>query len=216
MYDIGWNHPLFCKSAGHKIPFCSHCHLLVPSRFVDKSGREGRARNHGLRPRSLDKLAKPLRWFQLKLAVLPVGFINSELAQTLTSMGELFPPGPTIQKPPLSGSLAFPPYTLSSASPLHFTTESSNWGSQTSEHSSKSPNSIMYRVFKIKSFLVFVRGKCGVISEEHFPTWALQLRDVMKKVKQFENTNMPFGANALVPCLRFILSFLLHASQEGT
>lgn len=51
--------------------------------------REPETRGWG--PRSLDKLAKPLRWFQLKLAVLPVGSINSELAQTLTSMGELFP-----------------------------------------------------------------------------------------------------------------------------
>lgn len=100
MYDIGWNHPLSRKSAGHKIPFCSHCHLLVPSRFEDKSGREGRARNHGLRPRSLDKLAKPLRWFQLKLAVLPVGFINSELAQTLTSMGGTFSPWPHYPEAP--------------------------------------------------------------------------------------------------------------------
>ena len=29
------------KSAGHKIPFCSHCHLLIPSRFVAISEREG-------------------------------------------------------------------------------------------------------------------------------------------------------------------------------
>lgn len=62
--------------------------------YLGGRGRQGRARNQGLRPRSLDKLAKPLRWFQLKLAVLPVGSINSELAQTLTSMGELFFPWP--------------------------------------------------------------------------------------------------------------------------
>lgn len=52
------------------------------------------------------------------------------------------------------------------------------------------------------------------------------MKNVMKKykVKQFENTSMAFGDNALVPCLRFILSFLLQchsvdtkqpASQEG-
>ena len=61
-----------------------------------EGGEAGESQEPRLRPRSLDKLAKPLRWFQLKLAVLPVGFINSELAQTLTSMGELSPPGPTI------------------------------------------------------------------------------------------------------------------------
>lgn len=43
MYDTSWNHPVLPKSAGHKIPFCSHCHLLVPSRLVDISGREGEA-----------------------------------------------------------------------------------------------------------------------------------------------------------------------------
>ena len=31
------------ESAGHKIPFCSLCHLLVPSRYVDGSWREGEA-----------------------------------------------------------------------------------------------------------------------------------------------------------------------------
>lgn len=78
-------------------------------------GRQGRARNQGLRPRSLDKLAKPLRWFQLKLAVLPVGSINSELAQTLTSMGELFPPGLAIWEPPSAWLSLFPPYIPCSA-----------------------------------------------------------------------------------------------------
>lgn len=67
-----------------------------------------RTRNQGLRPRSLDKLAKPLRWFQLKLAELPVGSINFELAQTLTSVGELFPPGPAIQEPPSVCLSSFP------------------------------------------------------------------------------------------------------------
>lgn len=50
--------------------------------------------------RSLGKLAKPLRWFQLKLAVLPVGFINSELTQTLTSMGEHSPLRPHYREAP--------------------------------------------------------------------------------------------------------------------
>ena len=59
-----------------------------------EGGRQGRARNQGLRPRSRDKLAKPLRWFQLKLEELPVGSINFELAQTLTSMGGTFSPWP--------------------------------------------------------------------------------------------------------------------------
>lgn len=68
--------------------------------------------------RSRDKLAKPLRWFQLKLAVLPVGFINSELAQTLTGMRELSPPG---QRSPLCQLPHFSPYTVSSASPLRET-----------------------------------------------------------------------------------------------
>lgn len=68
--------------------------------YLEGRGRQGRARNQGLKPRSLDKLAKPLRWFQLKLAVLPVGSINSELAQTLTSMQELFPLGPYWEAPP--------------------------------------------------------------------------------------------------------------------
>lgn len=92
-------------------------------------GRQGRARNQGLRPRSLDKLAKPLRWFQLKLAVLPVGSINSELAQTLTSMGgNFFPPGPGYLGGPLclSHFLSFllTPYPVPF---LHiFTTETSN------------------------------------------------------------------------------------------
>lgn len=87
--------------------------------------REPETRGWG--PRSLDKLAKPLRWFQLKLAVLPVGSINSELAQTLTSMGELFPPGP-LSRSPLCLALS-----LSFLLPLHpllsrhiFTTHSSN------------------------------------------------------------------------------------------
>lgn len=53
----------------------------------------------GERLRSLGKLAKPLRWFQLKLAVLPVGFINSELTQTLTSMGEHSPPRSHYREP---------------------------------------------------------------------------------------------------------------------
>lgn len=55
--------------------------------------------------RSCDKLAKPLRWFQLKLAALPVGFINSELAQTLTGMRELSPPG---QRSPLLSARSLP------------------------------------------------------------------------------------------------------------
>lgn len=86
-------------------------------------GRQGRARNQGLRPRSQDKLAKPLRWFQLKLAELPVGSINSELAQTLTSMGGTFPPLAPLSRSPLCLALS-----LSSLHPfpLHFTSESSN------------------------------------------------------------------------------------------
>ena len=94
--------------------------------YLGGRGRQRRARNQGLRPRSLDKLAKPLRWFQLKLAVLPVGSINSELAQTLTSMGELFPLAPLSRSPLCLALSLFPPYTLSSAFPLHFTIESSN------------------------------------------------------------------------------------------
>lgn len=43
MYDTGLNHPVLCESAAHRIPFCSFCHLLVPSRFVDISAREGEA-----------------------------------------------------------------------------------------------------------------------------------------------------------------------------
>lgn len=80
----GWNYPALSESAGHKIPLCSHCHLLVPSRYVDRSGRDGlegdglgeRVGFQGVRLRRMEKLAKPLRWFQLKLAVLPVGSIN--------------------------------------------------------------------------------------------------------------------------------------------
>lgn len=75
--------------------------------ICEGGGGRGGARNHGLRPRSLDKLAKPLRWFQLKLAVLPVGSINSELAQTLTSMGELFPLAP-VSRSPLCLALSLP------------------------------------------------------------------------------------------------------------
>lgn len=76
-------------------------------------GRGAAAWNQGLRPCSRDKLAKPLRWFPLKLAVLPVGSINSELAQTLTSMGELFPPA-QLSRSPFSLSLARPLAVLSS------------------------------------------------------------------------------------------------------
>ena len=114
------------KSAGHKIPFCSHCHLLIPSRFVGISEREGEAReSQKLGVRSRDKLAKPLRWFLLKLAVLPVGSINSELAQTLTSMGGLGgdPRGPTIWKTPVHNPcfhyIAFSALHRTGSSPLH-------------------------------------------------------------------------------------------------
>lgn len=106
MNDTGRSRSLL-KSAGHEIPFCSHSHLLVPSRSAEMSWgwRRGAGGGSGGELRSLGKLAKPLRWFQLKLAVLPVGFINSQLTQTLTSMGERAPPpGLTIEKPPLSAS----------------------------------------------------------------------------------------------------------------
>lgn len=98
--------------------------------YLGGRGRQGRARKQRLRLRSLDKLAKPLRWFQLKLAVLPVGSINSELPQTLTSMGELLPPWPPSMSPL---SLVFS-ITVFSPFPSYFTTESSNYDSLTTLH----------------------------------------------------------------------------------
>lgn len=59
-----------------------------------------------------DKLAKPLRWFQLKLAILPVGSINSQLPETLTSMGQLSPSAPESRC-----SLPFPPPVCGRFSP---------------------------------------------------------------------------------------------------
>lgn len=115
MYGTGWRHPLLGKSAGHKIAFCSHCHLLVASRSVHVSRRDTEPETTGAGPRSRHELAKPLRWFPLKLAAPPVGFINSQLAQTLTGMRELFPPG---QRSPLCLLPHFPPSAVSSASPL--------------------------------------------------------------------------------------------------
>lgn len=71
----------------------------------DEERRGGEMRGNGGDQGVRDKLAKPLRWFQLKLAILPVGSINSQLPETLTSMGQLSPSAPESRRLPSLSSV---------------------------------------------------------------------------------------------------------------